>query len=70
MAKTLNDLYAESQLALTNAITANYEACQVIAGLVKGDLQPSWFTIMEGPNGIQWSFQKPAEAPSPETQPN
>lgn len=70
MAKTINDLYAESQMALANVTTANYEACQVIAGLVKGELKTEWFTVMEGPAGIQWSFQKPTEAPSPETQPN
>lgn len=70
--KSLAELYAESQQALSQATSANYEACMVIKRLVMGELQTSWFTIQEGPNGIAWSWQKPAdEAPkSPDTQPN
>lgn len=67
--KSINDLYAESQLQLHNALLANLEACRAIAGLVSGELKTSWFTVQKGPDGIKWSWQKPEEpasAPAPE----
>lgn len=63
MPKTINDLYAESQTALAAATLANFEACSVIAKLVKGELKTSWFTVTESPAGINWSYKAPeAEA--------
>lgn len=63
MSKTINDLYAESQMQLSEASIARYEACQVIAKLVRGELKPEWFTLVGDGPSLQWSYRVP-DAPS------